>query len=72
MWMSWSEMDVAAGKETGRSYQAWWTLLKNTYKVATYREIPCERFEDVVAMLQQAKARNLPKIRRKDNELRPL
>lgn len=64
-----AEMDDAAGKDMGRSYQQWWSLLKNTFKVTTYKEIAREQFEEALTLLQQAKARNLPKIRRKDNEL---
>jgi hypothetical protein len=63
------EMDDAAGKAIGRSYQQWWKMLNNTFEVTTYKEIPRERFEEALSFLQQAKARNLPKIRRKDNEL---
>jgi len=63
------EMDDASGKDLGRSYQRWWGLLKNTFLVTTYKEISRERFEEAVSLLQQAKARNLPAIRRKDNEL---
>lgn len=64
-----AEMDDAAGKAIGPSYGQWWKMLNNTFRVTTYKEIPRERFEEVIAFLQQAKARNLPKIRRKDNEL---
>ncbi|MEI6032914.1 MAG: ORF6C domain-containing protein [Verrucomicrobiae bacterium] len=64
-----AEMDVAAGKSEARSFQTWWSYLKNTFKVTTYKEIPRERFDEAVSLLQQAKARNLPAIRRKDNEL---
>lgn len=64
-----AEMDVAAGKSEAKSFQSWWSYLKNTFKVTTYKEIPRERFDEAVSLLQQAKARNLPAIRRKDNEL---
>jgi len=62
-------MDDASGKDQGRSYLRWWGLLKNTFVVTTYKEISRERFEEAISLLQQAKARNLPAIRRKDNEL---
>jgi len=64
-----AEMDVAAGKGEAKSFQTWWSYLKNTFKVTTYKEIPRERFDEAVSLLQQAKGMNLPKIRRKDNEL---
>jgi hypothetical protein len=64
-----AEMDDAAGKAIGRSYQQWWKMLNNTFEVTTYKEIPRERFDEALSFLQQAKARNLPRIRRKDNEL---
>jgi len=64
-----AEMDVAAGKGEAKSFQTWWSYLKNTFKVTTYKEIPKERFDEAVSLLQQAKGMNLPKIRRKDNEL---
>ena len=62
-------MDVSAGKNEQRSFQTWWSYLKKTFKVSTYKEIARDHFNDAVSLLQQAKARNLPKIRRKDNEL---
>jgi hypothetical protein len=63
------DMDASAGKDKGKSYQKWWTMFNKTFKITTYRELPAEKFDAAVQFLQQAKARNLPKIRRKDNEL---
>lgn len=63
------DMDASAGKEKGRSYGMWWKLFNNQFKINTYRELPREAFEAGVLFLRTAKARNLPKIRRKDNEL---
>jgi hypothetical protein len=64
-----AEMDESAGDDKGRSYQKWWKMFNNNFKIPTYRELPRERFHEAVTFLQQAKARNLPRIRRKDNEL---
>ena len=64
-----AEMDVAAGVDQGKSYQKWWKLFNNSSKINTYRELPRGQFEEAASFLRQAKARNLPKIRRKDNEL---
>lgn len=64
-----AEMDAAAGKDKGRSYQKWWKMFNNSFKITTYRELPREQFSVAVSFLQQAKARSLPKIRRKDNGL---
>ncbi len=64
-----AEMDVAAGKNEAKSFQTWWSYVKNTFKVTTYKEIAREDFEKAVSLLQQAKGMNLPKIRRKDNDL---
>jgi hypothetical protein len=44
-------------------------MFNNTFEISTYRELPGERYEDAVQFLREAKARNFPKIRRKDNEL---
>lgn len=63
------DMDASAGKDKGRSYGMWWKMLTNEFKIASYRELPRESFDEAVLFLRQAKARNLPKIRRKDNEL---
>jgi hypothetical protein len=63
------EMDVSAGKTREKSYPAWWGYINSSMDVTTYREIRLERFDEAVLLLQQANARNLPKIRRKDNEL---
>jgi hypothetical protein len=63
------DMDASAGKDTGRSYGMWWRMFNNEFKIPTYRELPRESFDEAMLFLRQAKARNLPKIRRKDNEL---
>lgn len=63
------DMDVSAGKDQGRSYGMWWKMFNNQFRITTYRELPRESFEEAALFLRQAKARNLPKIRRKDNEL---
>lgn len=63
------DMDASAGKDKGRSYGMWWKMFNNEFKIATYRELPRDSFDEAMLFLRQAKARNLPKIRRKDNEL---
>lgn len=63
------DMDVSASKDQGRSYARWWKTFNNGFKITTYRELPREFFDEALLYLRQAKAQNLPKIRRKDNEL---
>lgn len=63
------DMDVSASKDQGRSYARWWKTFNNRFKITTYRELPREFFDEALLYLRQAKAQNLPKIRRKDNEL---
>lgn len=63
------DMDASAGLEKGRSYQKWWKMFCNTFKIPTYLALAREAFPEAVTFLRQAKSRNLPKIRRKDNEL---
>lgn len=63
------EMDVSAGKSRSKSYPVWWSLFYKSFKVNSYREILRDQFDEAVQFLREAKARNLPKIRRKDNEL---
>lgn len=63
------DMDASSGKDKGRSYGMWWKMFNNEFKIATYRELPRASFDEAVLFLRQAKARSLPKIRRKGNEL---
>ena len=51
----------------GAAMAKWWSKLKRTYDVPTYREIPQELGDDAIAWMKQEIARTRPKLRRSDN-----
>lgn len=60
--------DVAGGMSPSAAMAKWWTALKRTYGVPTYREIPQELGDDAIAWMKQQIARSRSKLRRTDKQ----
>ena len=60
--------DVAGGMSPSAAMAKWWTALKRTYGVPTYREIPQELGDDAIAWMKQQIARSRSKLRRTDSQ----
>ena len=60
--------DVAGGMSPSAAMAKWWTALKRTHGVPTYREIPQELGDDAIAWMKQQIARSRSKLRRADKQ----
>lgn len=63
------EIEAAGGVLNGdlpRLYAKWYTILRDRFGVASYKEIPAARADEALAWLKQAAAMNRPRLRRND------
>jgi hypothetical protein len=61
-------IEEAAGGDRQSLFAKWWSILKDQYNVATYREIPAHLGDAAIAWLTQRIALLRPKLRRNDND----
>jgi len=61
-------IEEAAGGDRQSLFAKWWSILKDQYNVATYREIPAHLGDAAIAWMSQRIAIMRPKLRRNDND----
>lgn len=62
-----ANIEIKTGMDRPKAYGKWMALFKKKFKLASYRCLPSDRFEDAVSWFLQEKAKLQPKLRRRDN-----
>lgn len=62
------EIGVIAGGEKDKFFAQWWNRLQKRFRVNSYHELHQSQYDEVIKWINQQKALNRPKLRRRDNQ----